>query len=158
MQYLIDGHNLIPKIPGISLSDPEDEMRLIETLQPWARAKRASVTVFFDRAATGQSKSKSFGVIRAIFIPQGKIADTAIMEALSSLGKKARNFAVVSSDRMVQAAARSVHAQVISSDSFAQSLRENMPPNQEDSQTFTMSESELMEWQELFSARNKKIQ
>ncbi len=28
MHYIIDGHNLIPKIPGLKLSNPEDEKKV----------------------------------------------------------------------------------------------------------------------------------
>ena len=31
-RLVIDGHNLIPKIPGLRLDDPDDEMKLIEKL------------------------------------------------------------------------------------------------------------------------------
>ena len=33
MSYLIDGHNLIPKIPGLTLRQMDDENELIEILQ-----------------------------------------------------------------------------------------------------------------------------
>jgi predicted RNA-binding protein with PIN domain len=49
MQYLIDGHNLIPKVPGLSLSDPDDEEQLINKLSGWARISRQKIIVFFDR-------------------------------------------------------------------------------------------------------------
>ena len=31
MPYIIDGHNLIPKIPGIDLQDLDDEQKLIDS-------------------------------------------------------------------------------------------------------------------------------
>ena len=33
MPVLIDGHNLIAKLPGIHLDDPDDEERLVERLR-----------------------------------------------------------------------------------------------------------------------------
>jgi len=33
MPYLIDGHNLIAQMPGFSLSDPDDEARLVLRLR-----------------------------------------------------------------------------------------------------------------------------
>ena len=50
MPYLIDGHNLIPKIPGLSLEMLDDEDRLIELLQEFARVRRQRIEVFFDQA------------------------------------------------------------------------------------------------------------
>ena len=40
MGYLIDGHNLIPKIPGMSLRMEDDEQELIQLLQDFSRYKR----------------------------------------------------------------------------------------------------------------------
>ena len=33
MLYLIDGHNLIGQMPGLSLDDPHDEAKLVERLK-----------------------------------------------------------------------------------------------------------------------------
>jgi hypothetical protein len=46
MPYLIDGHNLIGRFPGISLEDPEDERKLLEVLEIFARFSRHKVVVF----------------------------------------------------------------------------------------------------------------
>ena len=53
MQYIIDGHNLIPNIRGLTLSDLDDEQALIDLLTPFLRAKKSRAMVFFDRAGTG---------------------------------------------------------------------------------------------------------
>ena len=59
MPYLIDGHNLIPRIPGLSLKDLDDETALIQILQRFAARQGSRVDVFFDRAPPGQADSKS---------------------------------------------------------------------------------------------------
>ena len=51
---VIDGHNLVPKIPGLSLHEVDDEERLLALLQAYARAKRKKIEVFFDGAPPGQ--------------------------------------------------------------------------------------------------------
>ena len=33
MHYLIDGHNLIARVPGLSLADPDDEVKLLQLLK-----------------------------------------------------------------------------------------------------------------------------
>ena len=49
MHYLIDGHNLIARTPGLSLADPDDEAKLSALLRRWAAADpRRKVTVIFD--------------------------------------------------------------------------------------------------------------
>jgi len=118
MAIIIDGHNLIAQLPGISLSDPEDEEKLIKLLQEYCRIRRKTVEVYFDRAPAGYAGKEKHGLVQAIFVPTGSTADEAIMARLKKLGKRAKNVRVVSSDRQVQQAARALHATVISSDAF----------------------------------------
>jgi predicted RNA-binding protein with PIN domain len=132
MPYLIDGHNLIPKIPGLSLKSVDDEIHLIQYLQDFCRQSGKNVEVYFDNAPAGQAGTQSFGRVKAHFIRTGRTADDAIIARLRKLGRGAKNWQVVSSDRQVAAAARSMHAQVISSDTFANSLRTSAPESQFD--------------------------
>ena len=118
MAIIIDGHNLIAQLPGISLSDPEDEENLITLLQEYCRIRRKTIEVYFDRAQAGYSGKEKHGLVQAVFVPLGTTADEAIMTRLKKLGKRAKNVRVVSSDRQVQQAARALHAKVISSDEF----------------------------------------
>ena len=123
MPYLIDGHNLIPRIPGLSLKDLDDETALIQILQRFATRQASRVEVFFDRAPPGQADSKTFGSVKAHFIRQGKTADQAIIQKLSHLGAEAKNWIVVTSDREIIAEARSSHSRVIKSEEFSKLLR-----------------------------------
>jgi predicted RNA-binding protein with PIN domain len=122
MPYIIDGHNLIPKIPGLSLQDMEDEMQLVKMLQEFCRINRKQVEVFFDNAPPGQSAARSFGSVVARFVREGSTADQAMRSKLKRLGGEARNWTVVSSDREVQADARAFRSKVIPSEVFAQEL------------------------------------
>ena len=151
MTLIIDGHNLIPHLPGVALSDPDDEEKLIRIIQDYCRAKRTTAEVFFDGAPTGFAGKKQFGKVRAHFVRKGITADEAIMTRLKHLGKRARNISVVSSDRQVQQAARASHASVISSASFAanwQTAVEEMP--ELDPRSRLLSEEELAAWEHLF--------
>lgn len=122
--YIIDGHNLIPKIPGWSLTALDDEKRLIELLQAFVGARHKQVEVFFDGAPLGQAGVRQYGTVRAHFVQIGKTADDAIVQFLNGMGKLARNATVVSSDRRVRAEASALRAEVISSETFAEDLRE----------------------------------
>jgi len=51
-KIIIDGHNLIPKVSGIQLSDPEDENKLLEMLNEYCRLSRTQAEVFFDGSPT----------------------------------------------------------------------------------------------------------
>ncbi len=151
MTLLIDGHNLIPHIQGINLSDPDDETKLIKILQEYCRLRRKKVSVYFDQAPAGMTGIKRYGSVQAHFVQSGRTADDAIMEKLSKLGKRARNVTIVSSDRQVQQAARAVHASVISSQAFAaewETLISERPTL--DPRNRLLSEEELADWEALF--------
>ena len=119
MPYIIDGHNLIPKLPGMHLDMVDDEMQLVELLQDFCRQRRKQVDVYFDNAPAGGLKVQKYGAVTAHFTRSGIPADEAIRARLGRLGRESRNWTVVSSDRAVQAYARSAKAQIISSEIFA---------------------------------------
>jgi len=155
MPYLIDGHNLIPKM-GLKLADPDDEMRLIEHLQEFCRLKQTQVEVYFDGAIPGQSARRSFGRVTAYFIRKGNIADAAIEIRLQKLGREARNWSVVSSDQRVQTSAREVHARVISSDEFAsQVVKAGISEINKGKTDTNISPQDVDEWMDLF--KNRKL-
>ncbi len=151
MTLLIDGHNLIPHLPGINLSDPDDEGQLIQLLQDYCRIRRKHVEVYFDRAPAGWAGERKFGSVKANFVREGVTADQAIMDRLKKLGKRARNVSVVSSDRQVQQAARAAHADVLPSQTFAVELAtlfEDEPalaPRER-----LLSQDEVAEWEAFF--------
>ena len=152
MPYLIDGHNLVPKVPGLQLDDPDDEQRLIEWLKNFARARRQKVEVFFDRAAPGHTGPQRAGLVTAHFISSAQTADEAIRLRLKKLGKSARNWKVVSSDRGVQAEARAAQAGVIDAGEFAHLLIETRRAafNNPAGDSERMSPEEVEAWLELF--------
>ncbi len=108
MPYLIDGHNLIPKIPGLSLQAEDDEQQLITLLLEFCRLQRKQVEVYFDNAPPGGVRARNFGNVIARFVRQGSTADQAIRQRLERLGRAARNWTVVSSDLAVQTEARGI--------------------------------------------------
>lgn len=152
MHYIIDGHNLIPHIRGLSLSDPEDEAALLELLNRFQRTRRASITVFFDRAPIGKQGVRRYGSVQAVFVPTGKTADTAIMEALARNKAAAKSITLVSSDRQVRAAGQERRATVVSSSQFAQELAAALAEIPSVSAENTPdSAAEIEEWLKLFS-------
>lgn len=157
MPFLIDGHNLIPKL-GMSLKSLDDEMELVERLNEFCRiSRKGQVEVFFDNAQPGTPEIRKLGLVTAHFVRRPLIADEAIRQRLKKLGKAARNWNVVSSDHRVQAEAKSAGAKVITSDEFAatviDTLRSGPPPSAKQA---SMSEREVEEWLKLFSERGKQ--
>ena len=149
MPYLIDGHNLILKL-GLRLDSMDDEMELIAILQEFCRIERKQVEVYFDGAPAPQAGTRKLGPVTAHFVRLGATADNAIRQRLKKLGKTAKNWTVVSSDRQVQAEARAVHAEVTSSDSFASRLQQARDSAPKSAEERKLSSQEVDEWLKLF--------
>jgi len=154
MPYLIDGHNLIPKM-GLRLDSMDDELELIAILQEFCRLERKQVEVYFDGAPTPQAGTRKYGVVTAHFVPIKSTADNAIRQRLKKMGKSAKNWTIVTSDHRVQLEARAVQAEFISSDSFANTLKKarNSAPKSADEHKLTHQEVE--DWLKLFTERKK---
>ena len=154
MPYLIDGHNLIPKVPGLSLRMMDDEIALIEQLKVFCKHSRKTIEVYFDQAPPNVPRKRSFGMVKAIFVPAGQTADDAIYRRLKKLGGQAQNWTVVSSDRQVQTNARAAHARVMTSEQFAIELAAAQSPDKESAPETAadtaLSEDEVAEWLTLF--------
>lgn len=153
MPYLIDGHNLIPKVKSLSLDQLEDEMKLVEMLQEFCREHSKQAEVFFDNAAPGGAGARSFGRVLARFVYRGVTADQAMARRLRNLRGEARNWTVVSSDRAIQTAARAAHAQVLPAEVFARQLEAALDMSGKDpgGQAETdLEPGEVDEWLQLF--------
>lgn len=155
MPYLIDGHNLIPKA-GLRLDSLDDEMELVAILREFARLNRREVEVYFDGAPIGQAGTKKLGTVRAHFVKLGQTADNAIRARLNKMGRDAKNWTVVSSDREVQSAARVVHAQYVTSEEFVKMLRaaiNSAPKASTDNKK--ISSQEVDEWLRIFREKEQ---
>lgn len=154
MPYLIDGHNLIPKV-GLRLDSMDDEMELAAILQEFARLKRQQVEVYFDGAPAPHAGTRSLGTVRAHFVRLGQTVDNAIRVRLNKMGKSAKNLIVVSSDHEVQNAARVNGTPFISAEEFVKLLKTaitSTPKTSTDDKK--LSAREVDEWLQLF--RDKK--
>lgn len=150
MPYIVDGHNLIPKV-GLRLDAVDDEMALIEMLREFCRVKKAKVEIYFDGAPPGNANTRKFGYVTAHFVRRGRTADDAIRARLLKMGKRAKNWTVVSSDREVQASARSVQAKRISSSEFAHQVQEaKFAVYENPTEDIKLSKGEVDQWLKLF--------
>ena len=128
MPLLIDGHNLIAKLPGISLDDPHDEAKLVERLRSYrARTGKRIVVVFDSGVPAGWSADLSGGGITVIFAAPGRPADRIIVERISH-ARNPRGLVVVSSDHEVTTVAEERGARVMSAEKLLdQSAWPKMP-------------------------------
>jgi uncharacterized protein len=151
--FIIDGHNLIPKIAGIDLSDADDEMQLVEMLQDFCRITRKKVEVYFDNAPPGHPRAHQFGNVAVYFIRAGSPADQAIKYKISQLKRTAANWTVVSSDLDIQSYARRAKAKISSSEQFAAHLMQILSQadaGQQDNDQQDLPADDLQEWLKLF--------
>ncbi|MDP3450993.1 MAG: NYN domain-containing protein [Anaerolineaceae bacterium] len=151
-KLIIDGHNLVPKIPGLHLKDEDDEARLIEVLQEYCRLARCQAELFFDGSPEPRVSSRKNGLVHVHYIRLGYSADDAIIQYVRNLGSDKRNWTVVSSDHRIQNAALASGCKMMGSDAFSRLIsttlssevavqqRREKPP----------SSGEIDEWLHLF--------
>jgi predicted RNA-binding protein with PIN domain len=153
MLYLIDGHNLIPKL-GLRLDSFDDEMDLVARLQEFSRLSRNRVEVYFDGAPAGQASTRQEGMVAAHFVRQGSSADEAIEVRLVREGRKAKNWTVVSSDGRVQRAAQSAGSGMLSSEEFAQLMGKTQAARiSKSKRDAALSPDEIEEWLNIFDRK-----
>ena len=154
MPYIVDGHNLIPRLPDIKLSDLDDEIKLIAILQRYADQRGSRIEVYFDKAPATKARTEEHGDVEAHFIHQDSTADQAIKSRIKELDKRAKNWTVVSSDRDILAEAKSYRCRIISSTDFAKELlHEPDPPPLEEEKDLDpeISSQDLDYWLGQFS-------
>jgi len=148
MPYLIDGHNLIGQMPGLSLADPDDERKLVVLLRTFLVRTRKKGAVFFDNGQPGGSGRWSNSVLEVVFVQPSRSADDRIRQRLGA-AKNPRGLIVVSSDQVVAQAAQAAHARVQSSAEFARQMLRQPPTAQEKQDGLT--KDEVLEWERLFT-------
>lgn len=156
-KIVIDGHNLIPKVPGIRLSDPDDENKLIHMVGEYCRLSRTRADLFFDGAPAGSGTRSKHGLVNVHHVKVGHTADDAIIRHLRKEGANARSILVVSSDNRVKAESRALRAEVMNSEQFAQTMLNtlNSPTVSESKRELPPSSEEVDEMLDLMS-RGKK--
>jgi hypothetical protein len=166
MQYLIDGHNLIAKIPDISLEDPNDEAKLVIRLRRWTAAgNKRKISVFFDGGLPGgQEPYLSSPSVKVIFATVGTTADELMINRIRRL-QNPTEYTLVSSDREVKRAAAMRKIQTISAGAFALQLIQetgqklsgrNVREETEDANRESpLNDQEIAEWLEIFDENNR---
>ena len=147
MPYLIDGHNLIGQMPGLSLADPNDERQLVELLRAFLVRTGKKGTVIFDKGQPGGGPRWSNNVLEVRFAAMPKTADDVIRERLLS-EKNPRGLIVVTADQALATAARRVRATVTPSSDFAQQLQ--LKPTRLRKKEANLTAEEIEAWEKEF--------
>ncbi|PJF25446.1 MAG: hypothetical protein CUN53_12755 [Phototrophicales bacterium] len=122
MPYLIDGHNLIGQLPDISLSDPNDEAKLVIKLVGFAARKRVKCVVVFDKGITAGKSRMSNSAVEVVFAPSSSSADAVMIARIESTPDPGY-WIVVSNDNAVLKRAQKRQMKAIKSSVFARELR-----------------------------------
>ncbi len=119
MLYLIDGHNLIGKMPDIDLADPDDEKKLVYRLQSWAAGDRKrQVHVVFDSGEFGGISPQLSGLrVKVQYARLGRTADEELIRHLKRLNNP-QEYTLITSDREILDVARKRRVGYILSEEF----------------------------------------
>ena len=152
MPLLVDGHNLIGQIPGISLADANDEAKLVMLLRRYATAKRArQVFVVFDHGVYGHPEQLDGYGVSCYFARSPRDADQELMRRIKKVAHP-KEWTVVTSDRQVARVAADRGVQVISSQAFVAQLTTPalQAAPEEKPRDVKLSAEEIDEWMALF--------
>ena len=151
MPLLIDGHNLIGRMPDIRLDDPDDEARLVPKLRAYSARTRKRVTVVYDHGLPGgRSHELSGGGVAVIFASTGRQADGIIRERIRR-SRDPRGLTVVTSDQDIIRTAEARGARVMRSGDFAAQLE--MRRSVRVDEDVHLSKDEVEDWLKLFEGR-----
>jgi predicted RNA-binding protein with PIN domain len=152
MPFLIDGHNLIGKLPDLSLEDLDDESDLVRRVRRYCLRNNRRATIVFDAGLVGgRSHNLSTAQVEVVFASAGRSADGIIRERLRQANDP-RSLLVVSSDRAIQEIASRTGARVVPAEEFGV-LLESEPLEEEGSEREKeIPEGSLEEWLELFGS------
>ncbi|MBC8162786.1 MAG: NYN domain-containing protein [Roseiflexaceae bacterium] len=153
MKFLIDGHNLIGQMPGISLSDEDDEAKLVLALRGFATAdRRRSLIVVFDHGVYGHPHSLDGYGVACFFARSPQDADTQLIKRITAITRPSE-WRVITSDREVARAATSHNIRVTSSHDFVHELSAPAKPRTAqptDKPEARLSPAQINEWLRLF--------
>ena len=154
MRYLIDGHNLIARLPDVDLADPDDEAKLVFKLRGFAARTGCKVTVVFDGGLPGGvSKSLSTSRVTAKFAAADHMSADQVLVKMIRKVKNPGGYCLVSSDREIIDAARSLGMDCLTTSEFVRLLTPTSKGAEsvEKDDNPQLSAEELAEWLAIFS-------
>lgn len=149
MPYLIDGHNLIGKVPDISLRDPNDEAKLIVKLRSFCARTGKKAHVIFDHGLPGGKSKLSNYTVKVAFAARPGEADDLMLQRIRRT-RDTSAWTVISSDRRVLDVARSRGMKAMAATEFARQLDPPPPPPKEEHPNPHITKAEVEEWLRIF--------
>jgi predicted RNA-binding protein with PIN domain len=158
MVYMIDGHNLIAKLPDMTLDDPDDEAKLVQKLISFCARTQQQCVVVFDYGLPGGVSRMSTRAVQVVFASARSTADRVIMERIKKVPDP-RGWVVVTSDNEVATTARLCRMKTLHAEEFARLLER--PPTKMtmgdagEAADVKLSADEVDEWMDLFGGKGK---
>lgn len=151
MHYLIDGYNLIGKIPGISFADPAKEEKLVLYLGNRLQKQNDAFDLIFDGKRTESLFGSQYQTsrFRIKFTPSDQSADDYLIEYMEKIRQKT-GVVIVSSDRQIIQAAKNFRIQTMKSESFVQFYQNEPVPGSVKQPISIISETEIQYWLKRF--------
>ena len=150
VHYIIDGNNVIGKIPELFKLQKSGKQRsreqLVYLLQRYSRSKKINLTLHFDgfaNSALPLSKGK-------IIYSENKPADFLIKENIERI-KNRKNIILVTSDNELRNFGKACGCTIISSKDFGAMLTKGNPIDEEKSRTEEINDVE--EWKRIFMGK-----
>jgi predicted RNA-binding protein with PIN domain len=142
-------------VPGLRLSDHDDEWQLVLLLRRYAaRKKGRRVVVVFDHGAYGHPENLNGYGVECHFARSPRDADSELIRRIRAI-RRTGQWQVVSSDRAVVGEARAKGVQVVSAQAFARKLAAINEPEAKLSDKYQekpQSEQDIEDWLRLFGA------
>ncbi len=154
MPLLIDGHNLIGHTPDLSLSDPNDEAKLIARLKAYIARTGREITVVFDPDPDSDPAGFDYsrfreGRLEVIYAQAWQKADDVIREIVGEV-KDRRGLIVVTSDGALANFTRQCGVRVRSSAVFEREMRQTLHAAPDEDEKPVAGASEINIWAEVF--------
>ncbi len=154
MTLLIDGHNLIGQMQDISLSDPDDEAKLVKQLRTYGLLTRKQITVIFDPNPHDNTPRmypdiQQYDSVKVIYAMPGQKADDLIRN-LAGKARDKQGTLVITSDNAVAKFARACGLKVQSSPDFIKQLKAQLAERIFTDAKPSPTRKENKEWAEIF--------
>lgn len=153
MPILIDGHNVIGKLPTLSLQDPDDEEKLVRRLVAYAARVGKAITVVFDPGELSPLwEAQRHGGVEVVFAPRGRSADQVIARRVER-SRNAREWLVITSDQQLADHVLRLGARLRSAESFVAELETaEARPERRD---MPLSADEVDDWLAVFGTQKR---
>jgi predicted RNA-binding protein with PIN domain len=153
MPYLIDGHNVIGQMPGLSLADPDDEAKLAALVRRWCARENRKAVLIFDGGLPGGPSSLSNGDVAVIFASERhNTGDDLLLNRIRD-EKNPTGLIVVSSDQRIVTAAKGRRMAVVPAREFGRALAGIPQAGKTAAKEQGLGGDEVAEWEKLFSTK-----